>query len=290
MYGSPQSYGRDFEGYDQEEFDALGAAEEAAWLEDGYDGEWELGEIETRRQDPVALAIAERVVAREADFESDSFHKQPKKKTWTTCFTWADAAKVNQVYVDNKAAADGNKIDRCSCIVMLNVALGQLLSLPKRRNRARGKSNRIVNMGNLTTETIEKAMAQLRTRGYALKPTEMDFLNARGGLAGTLKPEKLKASVRDKVLQLARGGRCWYAFGLSIMDGYHSVLLLVDCTIGQPRIYWLDQNSPGISDNVTASLDQRLLEWTRNYWQGVWDKRKVGYKTTLRLWPLRKLI
>ena len=270
MYGSPQIHRRSFAGYDQEA--------------------WGLGERESRRQDPRLLAIAERVIARQADFESGWLGEQPKKKAWTNCFTWADAARVNQAYVDNAAAAGANKDNRCSCIVMLNVALGQLLSLATRRNPARKDSKRIVQVAKLTTETIELAMAQLVSWGYALKPTVMGFLNARGAYSIDQKPVKLVASVRDKVLQLARGGRCWYAFGLSLLDGYHSVLLLVDCTIGQPRIYWLDQFSPSVSDNVTASLDQKITETTQAYWQEVWNRRKKGYNTPIRLWPLRKPI
>jgi hypothetical protein len=171
---------------------------------------------------------------------------------------------------------------------MLNVALGQLLSLALKSNRARGTSTRKVQMGNLTTESIEKAMNQLRNKGYAVAPTVMNFFDRRNRTAGTLRPERLKASVQAKVLALAKGKGCWFAFGLSIMDGYHSVLLLVDRSTDIAKIYWLDQFSGGVTDDVSGSLDQRITDKTQAWWQNVMDTKGKGYNTTIRIWQLRK--
>ena len=143
-------------------------------------------------------------------------------------------------------------------------------------------------MGDLTTKSIEKAMTQLRRTGYAVAPTVMNFFDRRNRTAGTLKPERLKASVQAKVLSLAKTKGCWFAFGLSIMDGYHSVLLLVDQTAANAKIYWLDQFSQGVTDDVTSSLDQRITDRTQVYWQEVMHEKGKGYNTTIRLWPLRK--
>ena len=112
--------------------------------------------------------------------------------------------------------------------------------------------------------------------------------DARGKTAGTLKPEHLKTSIQDEVLRLSPDEGCWYAFGLSILDGYHSVLLLVDHTGTDPVIYWLDQFATGIDDDVTTTLDERVTTKTQNWWQAVMDSKGVGYKTTARLWQLRK--
>jgi hypothetical protein len=198
-------------------------------------------------------------------------------------------AKVEKVYRDNVSAASANSVDRCSCIVMLNMALGQLLPLRLKQNRARSTSDRRVQMGDLSTETIEKAMQQLRQKGYTVAPTVMNFFDRRGRTAGTLKPERLKASVRDKVLADSKTEGCWFVFGMSIMDGYHSVLLLVDHTAADDKIYWLDQFSTGLDDDVTDSLDRRLTDMTQRWWQAVMDTKRKGYNTTIRLWPLRKL-
>jgi hypothetical protein len=234
----------------------------------------------------LVLDIAEKTIAREAPL----FEKQVSTR-WTRCFSSTDIANVEKVYQDNASAAGANSVDRCSCIVMLNVALGQLLSLPLKANRARSTSTRLVQMGDLPTGSIEKAMKKLGSAGYVVAPTVMNFFDRRNRTAGTLKPERLKASVQINVLALAKTKGCWFAFGLSIMDGYHSVLLLVDHTGDDAKIYWLDQNRSGVMDplaDVTSSLDQRLTDKTQAWWQAVMDEKGKGFNTTIRLWPLRK--
>jgi hypothetical protein len=170
---------------------------------------------------------------------------------------------------------------------MLNVALGQLLKLKKKESKARSKSSRKVQMGALTTESIEKAMTELRRAGFARPETVFEFFDRRNKTAGTLKPERLKKSVQRAVLGLSTTKGCWYAYGLSIMDGYHSVLLLVDKTGNDGKIYWLDQFSSSIDDEVTTTLDLRITTKTQNWWQAVMDSKHVGYNARARIWPLR---
>jgi hypothetical protein len=147
-----------------------------------------------------------------------------------------------------------------------------------------------VQMGALTTETIEKAMAQLRRADYAKPAITINFFDRRNKTAGTLKPVRLKRSVQKAVLDLSTPKGCWHAYGMSIMDGYHSVLLLVDKTGNDGKIYWLDQFSTDINDEVTTTLDQRVTTKTQDWWQAVKDTKNVGYNTTVRVWPLRKLM
>lgn len=90
------------------------------------------------------------------------------------------------------------------------------------------------------------------------------------------------------MLALSKAKDCWFAYGLSIMDGYHSVLLLVDRTGAGGKIYWLDQFATGLDDDVTSTLDQRITERTQRWWQHVMDTKRKGYNTTIRIWPLRK--
>lgn len=257
-----------------EEFDALDWEEE-------YD---ETDEVEEYREvDPILTDIAERVAAQETPLL-----EHEKLTRWTKCFSTADIAAVEKVYEENTVAANSNETNRCSCIVMLNVALGQLLNLPLKKRRARSKSNRYVQMANLTTECIERALKQLRYRGYATAPSVINFFDEKGRKAGTLKPENLMSSVQSRVIELSDTPGCWFAFALSIMDGHHSVLLLVDNTDVNTRIYWRDQFSVRAADDVTSSLDERITEITQLYWQAVMDKKKVGYNTMIRLWPLQK--
>jgi hypothetical protein len=232
--------------------------------------------------DPVLMDLAERVMSRGAALAQET-------TTGTRCFAAADIANVLIAYADNAAAAASDTGDRCSCIVMLNVALGRLLPLQLKQNRARGTSDRRVQMAALTTESIEQAMRQLRENGFATAPLTLDFLDGRNRTAGTLKPERLKSSLRDEVLKLSEPDGCWYAYGMSIMDGYHSVLLLVDHRPATPKIYWLDQFSSGLDVDVTDSLDQRVTDKTQAWWQSVMHTKGKGYSTTLRAWPLRKL-
>jgi hypothetical protein len=254
------------------------------WQSEGWLGEWEQG------RDASLAAIAERVAARRPIRVSAMEFEQGKKvPRWTTCFKVDDVDRVRKAYRDNNQAAGANSVDRCSCIVMLNVALGQLLKLKKKEARARSRSSRRVQMGALTTETIEKAMAQLRNAGFAKPAITFDFFDRRNKTAGTLKPERLKLSVQQAVLDLSPTNGCWYAYGLSIMDGYHSVLLLVDKAATGGKIYWLDQFSSDIDDEVTTTLDQRITTKTQGWWQAVKDTKNVGYNTPARIWPLRKL-
>ena len=225
--------------------------------------------------------MAEKVIARGAPaFQETS--------SWTRCFAQTEIANVVAAYADNVAAAGSSSGDRCSCIVMLNVALGRLLPLQVKQNRARGSSDRKVQMAALTTESVDEAMRELRDQGFATAPTVLDFLDNRNRTAGTLRPEALKDSVQDAVLKLSDSDGCWFAYGMSVMDGYHSVLLLVDRRATAPKIYWLDQFSGGLDTDVSDSLDQRLTDKTQAWWQSVMDSKKKGYSTTIRVWPLRK--
>ncbi|MGH8549556.1 MAG: hypothetical protein ACRERU_13340 [Methylococcales bacterium] len=252
---------------------------------EGWLGEWERG------RDSSLAAIAERIAARRPIPATPmEFEYEKPVLRWTRCFKVADVERVRKAYQDNAKAAGTNSIDRCSCIVMLNVALGQLLKLKKKEAQARSKSTRKVQMGALTTETIEEAMAELRKAGFARPAITIDFFDRRNKTAGTLKPERLKKSVQEAVLDLSTKKGCWYAYALSIMDVYHSVLLLIDKTGNDGNLYWLDQFSSGIDDEVTTTLDQRITTKTRNWWQAVMDAKNVGYNTPARVWPLRMLL
>lgn len=231
--------------------------------------------------DPEVAELAERIMARAAPVAQET-------ESWTRCFTQTEIESVAAAYAENLAAAAADSGARCSCIVMLNVALGRLLPLQLKQNRARGTSDRRVQMAALTTETVDQAMQQLRDQGFATAPTVLDFVDRRNRTAGTLKPERLKDSVQDAVLNLSDTDGCWFAYGMSVMDGYHSVLLVVDRRKAAGKIYWLDQYSGGLDDDVTTSLDQRLTEKTQAWWQSVMDTKQKGYSTMIRVWPLRK--
>jgi hypothetical protein len=196
---------------------------------------------------------------------------------------------VRSAYEENAQAAVNDPNDRAACIVMLNVAVGRLLGMKTRPHPARTGSTRTVDMPRLTTDTVDKAMAQLVKKGLAERPIRIRFLDTRGRTAGTLAPQTMEGSAQAEVLGRTTGTG-WYGFGLSIPDGYHSVLLLVDATSDQPTIYWLDQFSTGIDDDVTDTLDDLLLIRTKDFWEHFRaDHAATGKRsnTWTRIWPLR---
>jgi flagellum-specific peptidoglycan hydrolase FlgJ len=267
-----------------EEFESQGFGDAEEELDEFHEREeFEESEEETYELDPAIADIAERIMAREEPlFEGEV----KKKKKATHCFTSDDIDRVRTAYEDNATAASNDSGARCSCIVMLNVALGALMQLATKQVSARAGSTRKVDMAQLTAQTIEKAMGQLQTKGYADPPIKLNFFNSKNGTAGTLAPVRLKRSLQATVLNHAKTKKCWFAFGLSIMDGYHSVLLLVDHTGDSPTIYWLDQFATGIDDDVTTTLDDRVTSKTVRWWQAVLSSENKRFNTTIRLWPL----
>lgn len=270
-------------------------------LDEGIEPEVESSLFESAefrlQDDPALRALAERV----AGATAVRFQQEVPRVRMTRCFTTTDIERVRTVYRENYAARQKNANDSASCIVMLNVGLGQLLKLPLKETFARGGRNRTtgarltnrkVKMAKLTTSTIEKAVGQLRTKRFALKPIEIEFLDGRGKRAGTTPPDKLQRSVSARLLALSRPTGCWYAYSMSIMDGYHSVLLLVDRTGTNKRIFWLDQFSDDVRVDVASRLDDMLTASTKRYWQTFKTNNKKGYTsdTTVRLWPLQKKV
>lgn len=249
--------------------------------------EFEQSEMEPEA-DPELADIAERIAAgmpAEADWELEFEDEKPRRRP-PYRFTDADIERIRQAYQDNIRAAAANERDRAACIVMLNVGIGRLLRLKTRPWPARRDSSRRVPMPALTTETIELAMAQLRRQNLAGPPVEICFLGHRGHAAGVFAPQRMVGSVAARASNLSGTKPGWYAFGLSIMDGYHSVLLLTRRTNTSTQLFWLDQYSTDVTDDVTTTLDDRITKRTKQWWQAIWIKRKVGYSTTARLWPL----
>ena len=89
-------------------------------------------ELAVGELDPVAIDLAEKTMAHEAA----SFERQAPARR-TRCLSKEDVAGVQDVYAENSSAGKSNEDDRCSCIVMLNVALGRLLGLKLKLHPAR---------------------------------------------------------------------------------------------------------------------------------------------------------
>jgi hypothetical protein len=289
----------------EQEWEYLASVQESAAEQEQDRHEWEAQEWEDREwedalgtelldgeQDPGVLDLAEKVAARSALREVEE--ERPRRApTRTSCFTAAEAAAVVDLYRDNDVTGDATSFDRASCIVMLNVGVGLLLGLRTKEHPARtfkpatmSRRPRTVTMGDLTTHSIESAMAQLVRSGRATGPLLVRFTDSRGRRAGTLAPQAMQNSLLDAITTRTTDTGCWYAFGLSLLDGYHSVMLLVDHTGPSRKIWWMDQFSRGLDRDVTTTLDAEVTSYTTTAWQSVKDRKGVGFDTTARLWRL----
>jgi hypothetical protein len=131
-------------------------------------------------------------------------------------------------------------------------------------------------------------MAKLEEYGLAFSPTVFEFNNAQGRLTyGVTRPDRLRASVESWLFDQIGDPQhsAWYLFGLSIMDGYHSVTLAVAYSgRNEPltRIYWADQHNQGWTD-TTGQIDARITSLTQTWWDGAQPKPR----TRVTLWPLK---
>ncbi|WP_143175145.1 hypothetical protein [Cryptosporangium aurantiacum] len=241
----------------------------------------------------VSAALGTRPTAQEDEYQTS------RRSRWTPCFTPDEVAKTVRLYEENDTAGAADpsdvRVDRASCIVMLNVGLGRLLALPTVDHPARTyqpdrmpRRPRMVRMGALSTHTVDSALNQLVRQGRATGPLRFNFVDSRGGRAGTRAPVALRGSVRAAVIRRSPTRGCWYAFGLSLVNATHSVLLLVDFTGPSRRIFWLDQNRRGLNLDVTSNLDDVITTFTKDLWRQKQEKKGIGVKTSIRLWRLRK--
>lgn len=92
---------------------------------------------------------------------------------------------------------------------------------------------------------VDKTLAELQQSGRADHARVIEFEDANGRITkSALFPQKLYESLWDAVIQMAGGDVGWSLFGMSVMDGYHSVTLTLDNRAPTaPHIYWSDQGS-----------------------------------------------
>jgi hypothetical protein len=167
------------------------------------------------------------------------------------------------------------KTERDSCIVCMNKGIRKLLEDPNQK---------------LTPESVDATMELLRQSGRASEAREIGFNDVRGRLTRAAgKPHSLRESVSGAVLEMVGGDVGWSVFGMSLMDGLHSVMLTVDThDPSNPRIYWSDQwkSKGGWKEYTRDGLDREITKLI----QGWWDKQPEGGKHNLvvRVWRLRQ--
>jgi hypothetical protein len=119
-----------------------------------------------------------------------------------------------------------------------------------------------------TSNSVDKIMEGLKKDGRAGEPWTFSLKKKKWHC---ISPAGFKdKGVAECINQdLNKAANAWYFYGISASCGYHSVALAVDNTSTPRTIYWLDQNSNGLSErraggftattDVTATLDQILL-------------------------------
>jgi hypothetical protein len=132
---------------------------------------------------------------------------------------------------------------------------------------------------------VQTTMARLRSAGRAGPGRVIEFEDTTGAVTrGVRRPERLNESVWDALIGLAGGDPGWSVFGLSILDGYHSVTLTLDNgDPARPRVYWSDQwsNRGGWQEFNRTELDAEIARWTRQWWDRHPASRKPRTRTTL---------
>jgi hypothetical protein len=162
-----------------------------------------------------------------------------------------------------------------SCIATLNRGVRLLLNRPTQQ---------------LGSE-VQTTMGKLEASGMAGPARVVEFEDSGGRVtSGTREPGRLHESVWDALVRMAGGDPGWSVFGLSLMDGYHSVTLTLDNNDpSNPRVYWSDQWSSrgGWQEFNRAGLDAEITRWTRQWWNAAPEGRKLRTRTTL--WRLRSV-
>jgi hypothetical protein len=152
--------------------------------------------------------------------------------------------------------------------------------------------------------SMEEAMTGVTKAGYA-QPLprirfekirkEIDLIIERGTktvkFRSSIYPGKLVNSVWGAIEPRIAGKEGWHAFGLAIMDSYHSVTLLVNVRPGGPFLYFVDQVNrsghpsvhtakvaPGVQQFLPGKLDAYLEHFADvsydDYMQGMITRRE----------------
>jgi hypothetical protein len=179
--------------------------------------------------------------------------------------TWEEARieRAKALWVAN---ATGTSSPHMDCITTVNAAMRVLFEDP------------FLELGS----RMDLTFGALQAQGHANAPKVIEFNDAQGKpTLGVTAPWTLRESVFDALVKMAGGSRGWQVFGLSVMDGYHSVVLCLDTReAGNPRVYWCDQwsSNGGFKEYDRAGLDEALTEHTRSWWD---ESTKMRTRATL---------
>jgi hypothetical protein len=181
----------------------------------------------------------------------------------------AEMAEMKEYFIKNATSAAPK-----SCIVCMNDAMKILLDDPHQK----------------VGSEVEKTMANLQKSGHAGTARVIEFEDDKGRITkGTLYPYALHESLWNAVIDMAGGDIGWSVFGMSVMDGNHSVTLTLDNNDPlTPHVYWSDQWSSkgGWKEYDGAGLDAEITRLTQGWWNGQPENRK--FNTRITLWRLNQ--
>jgi hypothetical protein len=188
-------------------------------------------------------------------------------------FTAQAVTRMRDFFVQNATGGSPQ-----SCIGTMNEGLRRLFDNPS------------IPVGSEVHTTMEA----LRQAGHATSRQDIEFKDAGGNTTrGERPPESLSESLLARMQAMNGGAAGWSIFGLSLMDGYHSVLLSLDSTNpAQPAIYWSDQwpSNGGWLSLDGAGLDARVTTLTRQWYPEFIAERerrtgkRVAPRTRATLW------
>jgi hypothetical protein len=187
--------------------------------------------------------------------------------------------ELKALFTRNANAPDFQKKD---CIRILNAGMELIYG------------DRILPLGTAVHETMEL----MEKKGKASKPRIILFKDQKGQVTyGEDHPHKLNARTMAVMQNMAHNKFGWHIFALSVMDGYHSVTLLLN-NIQEPVVYWCDQwnlknlkclggtmKFGGCKRMNGFNLDAVITELTQRWWEHETDPLKK-HKTRATLWRL----
>lgn len=139
-------------------------------------------------------------------------------------------------------------------------------------------------------DTVDRSMAALQRVGRAGPTQTFEFFDEDGRkTTGVTRPKTLQHSVWDGLLKSADGARGYSVFGLSPLDGNHSVILVLDTHGDEPAVFWIDQwgTKRGWKEYPSKeSLDGEIESLTSSWWASKLSADNIKFRSRCRVYPL----
>src|SRR6218665_65749 len=147
-------------------------------------------------------------------------------------------------------------------------------------------------LGGKRSNRIMDAMDAMIKVGHAEKVSDFSFSQINKEYTGQIskskkktisEPDKLKTSVWQTMQDIIKEKEGWHVFPFTVLNGYHSITLVVNVRPGGPFLYWVDDldktkhagseqfrvtegSAPGIRQIIPAELDNYINYTTQSYW------------------------